>query len=386
MIMLYLVHYAEIATKGDNRPLFEKKLVDNIKKALVSEGLILERAEKKRGRILLYFNNQANEERIQKTLRRIFGVAYFARAYESENDLEAIKACAVNLLRQCDFNTFRCDTKRSNKRLNFDSQQANETVGEAIMEQLGKKVDLHQPELRLFMELTDQGAYLYHQKIKGPGGLPVGINGRVVVLLSGGIDSPVAAWYLMKRGIEVVLAHCHTHPFSDDSTLNKVQALAKVLGSYQGPTTLYLVPFGVIQQAIFALPQKEWGCVHCKRLMLRLAERIAQKEQIKALGTGENLGQVASQTLENLSVTNSAVGLPILRPLLCFDKEEIIKVAKAIGTFEVSIWPSIMFCAQLLPNHPATKAKLNLIQQAESQLDQDNLLNSALKQSEVKVI
>ena len=259
------------------------------------------------------------------------------------------------------------------------SQQINEQVGEAVINKLGKKVKLKDPELTLFIEIVDKLCFLYTEKVPGLGGLPVGVSSKAVSLISGGIDSPVASFLAMKRGVELVFVHFHAIPYVEKVSVDKVKQLVKLLAKYQTRPKLYLVPFGDIQKEILLKTQAKLRVVLYRRLMFKIAKEIAQKEKAKALITGENLGQVASQTMENMSVIGQAVEMSVFRPLFGFDKQEIIARAKEIGSYDISILPHQDCCSRFLPKHPETKAKLAEVEKEEANLNVDELINQALK-------
>lgn len=384
--MTIIVHYAEIALKGGNRKIFEEKLVENIKKSLQINGIVFESIRRISGRILIELPKAQDELKIIMALRNVFGLAYFAFVKNCQQNIEAIKEAAAEILKNKNFNTFRIEARRSDKNFPLTSQQINEQIGAYVVGKLDRKVKLESPELTLFIELVEEYCFLYTEKITGLGGLPVGVNGKVVCLLSGGIDSPVAAFYIMKRGVEVVFVHCHTYPLVKDLSIQKVKNLVAVLNKFQFQSKLYLVPFGDIQKEIFQRAKPEFGCVLCKRLMLRIASEVAPKEKSQAIVTGDNLGQVASQTLDNLLVVSQATENLILRPLLCFDKEDIIQKAKEISTYKTSILPSEMYCSAVLPQHPATKTRLEEIKNEEKKIDIEKLIKEAVKKSKVECL
>jgi len=385
--MNYIIcHYHEIGLKGKNRKVFEEVLVKNIKQVIPPE--YLNYVKRISGRILIELTKQGEEQqkKIIKSLKNIFGIAYFAFAVLVKQDIKSIQNKACQLLKKERFKTFKTETKRANKNFPLTSQEINEKIGAKICNTLNKKVDLKNPEITCFIEIVEKFAFIYLKKHKGPGGLPVGSSGKGILLLSGGIDSPVAAFYALKRGISLDFIHFHAQPYTNKASIEKVIELIKVLKKFQPIVKLYLVPFGEAQQEILLKTPDKLRVILYRRLMVRIAEKIAQKEKAKALITGDSIGQVASQTLENLGVIQEAVNLPIIRPLACLDKEEIIQKAKEIGTYEISILPHQDCCARFLPKHPETKANLEKVKKAEKKLNIKKLIEGALKNTKIEVL
>jgi len=390
-----ICHYAEIGLKGKNRRFFEEKLVENIKKSLTRKkgqrpfrARIL-KVKRISGRILIELKEKVNEEEIKNSLKNVFGIAHFSLAVSCEQKIERIKKKAVEILKDKVFKTFKVETQKSKKDFPFSSQEINEKVGEYILKkskiQNPKskiKVDLENPELTCFIEIVEKYAFLYLEKIKGPGGLPVGVSGKAISLLSGGIDSAVASYYGMRRGIKIVFLYFYTH----FSSIEKIKKIVEVLNKYQFKSRLYLVPFLNIQKEIFKKTEPKFCCLLCRRFMFKIAEILAEKEKAKALITGENIGQVASQTLENIGVSARAINLPILRPLIGQDKKDIIEKAREIGSFRISILPQEFYCQKFLPKHPETKADLEKVKREEEKLDAEKLIKEAIKRSQIIVI
>ncbi|MDD5146144.1 MAG: tRNA 4-thiouridine(8) synthase ThiI [Candidatus Pacebacteria bacterium] len=381
---MYIVcHYGEIALKGGNRKMFEEKLVENIKKALKTNGVVFQLVRRLYGRILIKFNDAAEAEKAEKPLKKVFGLAYFYLAWACPLDLELIKKTAGGILAHLDFETFCVRTKRANKGFPLTSQEINEQVGAYIAESLKKEVDLESADVVLMIEITDQEAFLGTAKIIGLGGLPVGVSGKAVCLLSGGIDSPVASYYAMKRGVEVIFLHFHSFPYTDQASIAKVSDLASVLKKFQGQAAVYLVPFADIQKEVLLKTKADLRVILYRRLMLKIAQKIAQAEQAEVLITGESIGQVASQTLPNITAIAEASSLLVLRPLIGFDKQEIIAKAQEIGTYEVSIVQHQDCCSRFLPQFPETKADLAEVKNEEKNLKSAKLIKEALKNLKV---
>lgn len=384
--MYVVCHYHEIALKGKNRKFFENKLVENIKKALPKDSF--EFVKRISGRIIIKLNDVGlkNKKKIENSLKNVFGVVHFSFAEACEPKIEMIKKKAFETLKGKRFKTFRISAQRSDKRFPLTSQQINEKVGAFIVKNLKKSVKLKKPALNCFVEITEKQAFLYTKKTKGPGGLPVGTGGRAAVLLSGGIDSPLAGYLTMKRGVKVVFIHFHAHPYTDKASIDKVKRIVKTLNRFQFSSKLYLVPFADVQKQIVLRVSAKLRVVFYRRFMLRIAQIIGKKEKVSALITGDSIGQVASQTLENISVISEAVSMPVLRPLIGFDKEEIINLAKEIKTFDISILPYQDCCARFLPARVETRADLKQVKSEEKKLNIKELVKNALKATEFLTI
>jgi len=361
-----IVHYQEIALKGKNRPWFVARLVRNIRQAL--GDLDVRDVRALMGRIEVVLGPAADWSVIKERLGRVFGIANFARAGRAPLDVEAIAQAILDDLDADDPPSFRLSARRADKRFALTSPEIEREVGGRIKEARRWHVDLGNPALTIHVEaLTDQ-AFYYFGKERGAGGLPVGASGRVVCLLSGGIDSPVAAWRMMRRGCRVLFVHFHSYPILSRASQEKVRELAALLTRFQFNSTLFLVPFGEIQQRVVLAIAPPLRVVIYRRLMMRIAEAIAREHRGRALTTGEVVGQVASQTLENMTAINEVVSMPVLRPLVGMDKEEITAEAQRLGTYPISIIPDQDCCTLFTPRHPATKARLSDVAIAESRL------------------
>ena len=410
--MDYIIcHYAEIGLKGGNRRFFEEKLVENIKTALPphqtgarcqrhqrrSQPLLwcggeprasFEFVKRISGRLLIKLTAEGaeNKTEIETALKTVFGIANFSFAGDAPLTIEAIKKKAVEVLQGKRFKTFKIATQRSDKNFPLTSTEVNEKVGEFVLEKLKIKVDLEKPDITLFIEIVEKCVFLYTEKMKGPGGLPMGTGGKAVALISGGIDSPVAAFLAMKRGVEIVFLHFHSYPYTNKASVEKVQKLVRHLSWHQQSPKLYLAPFGDIQKEILLKTPAKLRVVLYRRMMIRIAQVLSEKEKALALVTGESIGQVASQTLENMAVIEKAVSLPILRPLIGWDKEEIIKKAKEIGTFEISSLPDQDCCSRFVPEHPETKARLSEVLAVEKKLEVEKLVRETQDKMEISVV
>ncbi|XOB42257.1 MAG: tRNA uracil 4-sulfurtransferase ThiI [Candidatus Nealsonbacteria bacterium] len=384
---MYIVcHYHEIGLKGKNRKFFEEKLVLNIKRALPEASF--EFVKRISGRIIVKLTDAGfkKQAKIKNIIKDVFGIAYSAFAYDCKPEIKAIKNKALEILKLKRFKTFRIQTQRSDKDFPLTSQKVNEKVGAFIVDNLNKGVKLEKPGLTCFIEITKNQAFLYTEKIKGPGGLPVSVGGRAVVLLSGGIDSPVASYLTMKRGVKVVFVHFHAHPYTDKASIDKVKRIVEDLNRFQFNSKLYLVPFADVQKEIVLKVSAKLRVVFYRRFMLRIAQVIGEKEKALALVTGDSIGQVASQTLKNISVISEAASMPVLRPLIGFNKEEIIDQAKKINTFDISILPHQDCCARFLPARVETKADLKQVKLEEKKLDVEELVKKAVKGTELLTI
>lgn len=388
-----IIHYAEIALKGDNRGFFEDALRNNIEKALKKEGIEFH-LKKISGRFVVEPDEEADEgekvyEKISEILKNVIGIAHFSYAIKCPCEIDAIKDAAVFLLSGKNFNTFRISAVRSDKKFPWTSQQINEIIGEHIIANLKKNVSLKNFDVEVVIEITARDAFLYTKKFGCIGGLPVGVSGKVVSLISGGIDSPVSSFYAMKRGCEVVFVHFHSFPYTGIESLEKVKTLVKILDKFQFKGKIYFVPFADLQREIFVNTAGEFErfrIVLYRRFMLRIAEKVCEKEDAKAIITGDAIGQVASQTLENIKIISEACKIPILRPLIGFDKEEIINKAKEIGTYEISILPHCDTCTRFMSKHPVTKAKIEIVKEIEKNLDVEKLVEDALNKMEIMEI
>ena len=376
-----IVHYQEIALKGKNRPWFVERLVTNLRQALADLGIVRVRALM--GRIEVVLGPDADWGEVRARLGRMFGVANFARARRTGRDLDELAAAILADLDGRTPRSFRISARRADKAYAFKSPEIERRVGGLIHEARGWPVDLGDPELNVRIEILPREAFYALDRNPGPGGLPSGVSGRVLCLLSGGIDSPVAAYRLMKRGCRVRFLHFHSYPILSHASQDKVRDIARLLTRYQLASRLYMVAFGEIQKQVVVSVAPPLRVVLYRRLMMRIAERLARAAGAGALVTGEALGQVASQTLENLGVIDSVVSsLPILRPLVGSDKSEISDEATALGTYPISIIPDQDCCQLFTPRHPATKARRGEIEAAERGLPVDELVARAVEAAE----
>ena len=332
-------------------------------------------------RLVLTFRNEIDSDTLSKRISSVFGIANFSLVQRTERDIDQLRSQILTGLNGAHFSSFRIDTQRGDKSFPLNSPEINRQLGAAVREKTHARVDLTNPEFTVFVEILPKDTYFGFNKLPGAGGLPVGASGRLLSLISGGFDSPVAAYRMMQRGCRVNFVHFHSAPYQDKTSQDKVRELVKLLTRHQFQSRLYMVPFGEIQRQIVAAVARPLRMVLYRRMMLRIAEHIARKEKARALVTGESLGQVASQTLENMTVIQQAVTLPILRPLVGMDKQEIVDQARRIGTFETSSIPDQDCCQLFVPKHPATKARFDEVEADEAKLDINDLVRYGLENS-----
>lgn len=386
---IFIVRCGEVALKGLNKPYFERMLADRIKRALKkykgtevkrSEGLIFVRAPKEYG-----------SDPVAGDISRVFGVASVSPAVETASDMEEIGRAAVEymlrLIEEKGVKTFKVDAKRADKSFPVLSPDIARQIGAKIL--IGCKVltvDVHNPDCLLFVDVRKERSYIYEQKISGFGGLPLGTNGKGMVLLSGGIDSPVAAWMMAKRGMLIEAVHFHSYPYTSERAREKVIDLAGIVAGYCGRFNLHIINLLPVQEMIVQNCPEEETTILVRRFMMRIAEKIARETGCLMLITGENLGQVASQTAEALVVTDQSVELPVMRPLIAMDKVDIMEIAQNIGTYETSILPYEDCCTVFLPKHPVTRPKLAKILESEGKLDVVKLVEEAAASKETVTI
>lgn len=371
-----LVHYAEIGLKGKNRPFFERRLSQNVRRALRAEDI--GRVEIISGRIVVNLKATSNPTNIISSLSKLFGVSWFAPAYATERDVDSIGKTVLHNVKSLipADKTMKVLAKRADKSFPLTSLELGRVIGAQLVKEYGLKASMGNPTLKVFIEVTDRGAYVFFERFKGLGGLPVGSSGRVLALLSGGIDSAVAAWLMMKRGCSVEFLHFHPFPTNGEAINSKVGELIRALTTYSFESTAHFVPATPFQLFTMGIPAR-YDLILFRSFMLRIAEKIAQQRGVKAIGTGDNLNQVASQTLENLQAVEDSTSFPIFRPLLTYDKEEIIEFAKRIGTYPISIRP-YKDCCSMIARHPATKASVETVRRLEGEVDMGKLVDETL--------
>lgn len=377
---MIVIHYSEIGLKGKNRAFFERKLVDNVGEAL--KGLEPESIQRHHKKVVLSGATEKSREEFARRLRLVPGISYFFFASRCDLDIEKMKEELLKLSESCQPRLFAVDTKRSNKEFPLTSVEVNRALGE-VLTQRGWPVDLVNPEITFSVEIAEREAYLYSERIQGLGGLPVGTAGRLVALVSGGIDSPVAAHRMMRRGSPITYAHFFNFTQVTNIVKDKVRRVVSILQRCQPQSELYMVPFEEIQRAIIAVIPGRYRMIVYRRVMFEIANLIA--ERVGALGfvTGDSLGQVASQTLENLNVIYQRARCPVIAPLVGYDKQEIVDMAKRIGTYETSILPYSDCCSLFVDKHPETRADPATIEAIEGELRIKEQIQSATESAEV---
>ncbi len=372
---ILLVRGAEIILKGKNRRLFEGQLLKNIRRSLGPDVSYQEFHI--RGSHALRFDHEIDAS-IFRRLQQVFGIAYVAPVHKAPLDVDALNDAIEQRLQVDGAPSFAIRSRRLNKNFPYSTQEINEVVGRIVQERRGWSVDLDNPDLTIYIEILEDCMYFYWERFEGLRGLPVGCSGRVIVLLSGGIDSPVAAYRMASRGCRPIYVHCHSAPFTSRASIDKACEIVDRLSEYHYESRLYLVPLADIQKEIVTKCPEELRVILYRRFMVRLATQIAWRERSHALATGESVGQVASQTLANIHGIESATALPILRPLIGTDKESIIREARNIGTYDISIQPDQDCCSYLMPRSPSTHAALDNIEAAEALLDVTGLVKNSL--------
>jgi thiamine biosynthesis protein ThiI len=383
---ILIVRCGEVALKGMNKPYFERMLADRIRTNLKGfDGVDVKRHE---GLIFVRADKRLSMDAIIKETTKVFGVASVSKAIEAEPELDKIGEAAAGymteLINTRGVKTFKVEAKRADKNFPVKSPEIGRIIGAKIL--IGckvLKVDVHDPDVLLHVDVRHDRTYIYEGKVSGFGGLPLGTNGKGMVLLSGGIDSPVAAWMMAKRGMLIEAVHFHSYPYTSPRAQQKVEELAGILASYCGRFKMHVINLLPIQEQIVMNCPEEETTILVRRFMMKIAERIAEKRDCMMLITGENLGQVASQTAEALVVTDASVTKPVMRPLIAMDKVDIMEKAKEIGTYEKSIEPYEDCCTVFLPKHPTTKPRLERILASESKLDAEGLIEAAVNSAEV---
>ncbi len=375
-----IVKTHELALKGKNRPWFMRKLTDNLR--IATRGSGVERIWKGQLMVGLTLSDEECWPEVKSRLKEVFGVAKFYKAYELPQDLDGLKARIPEFLEGRTFSSFRITTNRADKRFPMNSEEVNRDLGAFVKDLTGAQVNLKYPELSIYVDIQTSGFLVYFDEVKAHGGLPVGVSGKVAVMLSGGIDSPVAAWQMMKRGCQVMFVHFHSYPLVDRTSMEKAVDLVEHLNRHQYESNLFMAPLGEIQKKIILTCPPSYRVVLYRRFMVRITEVLARRNRAKAIITGESCGQVASQTLENIAVVDQSAGMPILRPLIGHNKEEIVNMAQNIGTFTTSILPDQDCCTLFVPKHPETKADLDTVLRLEESLSVDEMVKDAVENTE----
>lgn len=386
---LFIVRFGETALKGKNKSYFEKKLVDRVKKILRKfSGVDVYREE---GLVFVSANSENSQEELVGEISKVFGISSISPAVETNPNMEDIYETAVNfmmnLIEKESVRTFKVEAKRADKNFPVKSPEIARLVGGEVLKGCKVlKVDVRNPQVCLHVDVRRDKAYIYRKKIQGYGGLPLGTNGKGMLLLSGGIDSPVAGWMMAKRGMSIEAIHFHSYPYTSRRAQEKVEELARQISIYCGDFKLHIVNLLPVQEEIIKTCPEEETTILVRRFMMKIAEKVGEQTGAKTLITGESLGQVASQTTESIVCTDQSVAMPVLRPLIAMDKVDIMDVAKKIGTYETSILPYEDCCTVFLPKHPVTRPKLESILHSEEKLNVDKLVSEAMKNVQIKNI
>ncbi|TCZ75617.1 tRNA 4-thiouridine(8) synthase ThiI [Paenibacillus albiflavus] len=384
---IMLVRFGELTLKGRNRKKFEQSVTKQIQRLLSEHEEITYSSEFGR----LYIENVKNcYEHVSEVLQKVFGIRSYSPAYTTDNEVQAIQNLALSIFRaQAKApETFKVSVRRANKKFPHDSHQMNYLVGGHVLDETPNlKVDVHHPEINIRVEIRETKSLLYSEVIPGTGGFPLGTNGKGMLLLSGGIDSPVAGWFAMRKGLAIEAVHFHSYPYTSERAKQKVIDLTRKLSEYAGEIKLHLVPFTEIQTRLHEAHKGNFMITFMRRAMYRIAERLAEQNGAGALVTGESLGQVASQTLASMNAIGRVVNLPIIQPLITMDKTEIIRIAEKIDTYETSILPYDDCCTLFLPKSPATNPNLNVVFHIEETFDfLPELIEEAIRGTETLVV
>lgn len=376
MVTKILATTNEVSLKGGNRKWFEQKITDNVKNVL--EDLPLDKVQRPRWRVLVSFTEPVPFREVARRMATVFSIASIMPVEKVGHTTDDIIAALPNKLEGLTPSSFAVRCLRSDKTFPKTSTELERDIGTAVVNLTGWNVDLTRPELTVHLLVDRDGLYLWTRRVAGPGGLPRGSGGRATCMLSGGIDSPVAAYQMMKRGVRLDFVHFHSVPRTDPASLEKTIDLARILARYQGRCRLAMVPLLPIQELIVANCPTRLRVLLYRRFMIRIAQRVASRFKGRALVTGESLGQVASQTIENLAAVQAIARIPVIRPLITLDKQEIINTARRLGSFETSILPHFDCCSFLVPEHPATRSTHQELSEAEETLDIDSLVSDAI--------
>ena len=377
MQKLIFIKYGELTTKKGNRNVFIKKLTNNIKNILGSLNYTM-----KSDRSRIYIESNDIDLVVEK-LKNIFGIHSIVIAYKVDNNSAIIINSVLELVKNENFKTFKVDTKRADKRFEIHSMDFNKMVATKILKNMDVSVDVHNPELHIKIEIRVEGAFIYFNEIKGLGGYPVGIQGKSLLMLSGGIDSPVAGYLALKRGVDIECLYFESPPHTSVQAKNKVISLANIINKYSGNIKVNIVPFTKIQETILRNVKEEYIITIMRRMMYRIALKFAKKNKMQVIFNGESIGQVASQTLSSMNVINNVCDIPVIRPVACMDKLEIIDIAKKIGTYETSILPYEDCCTVFVPKHPVINPTIDKCKLYEKSFDYETLIDEAINNIEV---
>ena len=377
MEKIILIKYGELTTKKQNRNLFINILENNIKNSLKEEKI---KITKNRVRMFIEVEEETKYIPIIKKLQKIFGIHSIVLAYKSNNNIEELEKNIIDIVKNIPFHTFKVETKRSNKNFPISSMDFNHKIGGLVLKNIPNiSVDVHNPDYTLKIEIRDKFTYIYGQEYKGAGGYPVGVAGKGLLMLSGGIDSPVAGYLAMKRGIKIECIYFESPPHTSEMAKNKVIKLVEKLKQYQGDIKLHVVNFTNIQEEIYKNINPDYMITIMRRMMYRISEQLMKKRNCLVLINGESVGQVASQTLTSMQVINNVTNIPVIRPVACLDKLEIINISQEIDTYETSILPYEDCCTIFLPKHPVINPKLEKCIEYEKNIDYKKLIDDALE-------
>ena len=378
-----MVRFGEMSTKGKNKKDFIKVLAKNIRASLSDfKGVeIISRFD----HIYVKLNDN-DPKRVIEVLQDVSGIQGLSLVLKTNDDIENLKKVCLELVRQEEGKTFKVHSKRANKNYPIISDQINREIAKVILQNTDLKVDVHNPDILVSIEIRDDGAYVFTHTYKGAGGYPLGVGGKIMHMLSGGIDSPVTAFLLMKRGIKIECIHFASPPYTNAGVIEKLKDLLGKLNKYQPEIRLNIIPFTKLQEEIYKQSDESYAITIMRRMMFRLADRLAKRRRCLAISSGESVGQVASQTLDSMNVINAVSNMPVLRPVVCYDKTEIIDLAKKIDTFDISIRPFEDCCTIFAPKNPKTKPSLEKVLEYEAKWDYEAMIDEALKNVEVLYI
>ena len=379
MEKLIMIKYGELSTKKDNIKVFIEKLSNNITKKLKNYDI---KIQKNKVRMFIDIKNY-DEDKIVNLLKEVFGIHCFVICYKVDKNLESIESESLNLLKNENFKTFKVETNRADKNFKYNSMEVSKFVGARILKNIDNvKVDVHNPDILLHVEIRSECTYIYTKEIPGLGGYPTGIQGKGLLMLSGGIDSPVAGYLASKRGIDIDAIYFEAPPHTSNDAKNKVITLAKELSKYGNNINLYVIPFTKLQEAIYKNMDPTYMINILRRMMYRISEKVAKKTKSKIIINGESIGQVASQTLTSMYVINNVTNMPVIRPVACLDKLEIIEIAKKINTYETSILPYEDCCTIFVPKHPVINPNLEKCIYNESLIDYESMIEECVNNME----
>ena len=375
-----MVRFGELSTKGKNKNDFIKTLAKNIAGALSDfEGLeIITRFDH------IYVKLNENDPlRVIEVLQDVSGIQGLSLVLKTEKDIENLRKVCLDLVKQEEGKTFKVHSRRADKSYPLISDQINREIATVILKNTDLKVDVHNPDIMVSIEIRDEGAYVFTHTYKGAGGYPLGVGGKIMHMLSGGIDSPVAAYLLMKRGIKIECIHFASPPYTNAGVIEKLKDLLGKLNKYQPEIRLNIIPFTKLQEEIYAQSDESYAITIMRRMMFRLADKLAKRRRCLAISTGESVGQVASQTLDSMNVINDVTNMPVLRPVVCYDKTEIIDLARKIDTYDISIRPFEDCCTIFAPKNPKTKPSMKKVLEYEAKWDYNKMIDEALNNVEV---